>query len=193
MRAKKRVRITRKEIEKAKQDLTQAKEFPLIKPKAKREKSQWGKDFWYGEIYCNSSGYASIVGNDLKEIWLGRTDELIPFLKHKGIDGENYNMIIQAAQELREEKKSQSCHSATRNAVTPINTKGESPHRATFKDNPRFLGLLDGLIIKGYGIPTVQGELKKKGYDIPYRTLGRWISKRRANLELDNPKSHKEH
>jgi hypothetical protein len=51
------------------------------------------------------------------------------------------------------------------------------PHRITFKNNPQFLRLLDSLIRKGRGVPTIQSELRANGYDVPYATLGRWIRK----------------
>jgi hypothetical protein len=47
------------------------------------------------------------------------------------------------------------------------------------KKDPLFLASLDELISKGYGIRTIQGELKAKGYDVAYATLGRWVKKRR--------------
>ena len=179
MRTNKRVRITRQDIEKARQELAQAPKDSPPKPKT-REKSQYKKDSWYGNVYCDSNGYASVTGNGLEGIWLGKTGELIPYLKSRGIDGENYNMVIEAAEEFRTEKKSQSCHSATKDDATPVKTGGASPNRATFKDNPRFLASLDSLIVKGYGTPTIQKELREKGYDVPYRTLGRWVNKRKG-------------
>ena len=47
---------------------------------------------------------------------------------------------------------------------------------ATFRKDPQFLASLDTLISKGYGVQTIQKKLKAKGYDVPYRTLGRWIA-----------------
>jgi hypothetical protein len=49
------------------------------------------------------------------------------------------------------------------------------------KEDPLFLGSLDELISKEYGIPTIQKELKVKGYDVAYATLGRWVRERRAS------------
>lgn len=51
--------------------------------------------------------------------------------------------------------------------------------RIILKKDPLFLASLDELISKGYGIPTIQKELKAKGYDVAYATLGRWVKERR--------------
>ena len=173
----KRIRVTRKDIETARQQL--AKQPKLIKPKIEQEAPRYKKDFWYGLVYCDSNGWASIVGDKLEGIWLGKTNEIIPYLKSRRIDGENVDMVLQATKEFRSEKESQSCHLATKVCKDPMIIPPAKPHRATFQDNPRFLRLLEHLISKGYGIPTIQKELKAKGYDVAYRTLGRWIAKRK--------------
>ena len=97
---KRRTRITQEEIDKARQELAQAP--PISRPKEKEE-SRYKKAFWYGEVYCDSNGYASILDSDLTGIWLGKTDELIPYLKSKGIDGGNYSMVLIAAKEFQSE------------------------------------------------------------------------------------------
>jgi len=176
---KKRVRITRQDIEKARQELTQVKESPPVSPKAK-EKPKWAKDSWFGLVYCDSYGHAWI--DEFEPVYLGKTDEIIPYLKSRGIDGENVAIVLIAVKEFRTEKKSQSCHLATKDDATPVKTNGANPNRATFKDNPRFLASLDSLIVKGYGTPTIQKELREKGYDVPYRTLGRWVNKRKSQV-----------
>ena len=179
MRTNKRVRITRRDIEKARQELAQAPKGSPPKPKAEKEKARWRKDFWHGLVYCDSYGHAWT--DNFEPVYLGQTEEIIPYLKSRGIDGENYNMVIEAAEEFRAEKKFPSCHPATKGDATPVKTSGASPNRATFKDNPRFLRLLDGLIAKGCGTPTIQKELREKGYDVPYRTLGRWVNGRKIS------------
>ena len=181
----KRIRVTRGNIEAARQQL--AKQPKLIKPKIEQEAPRYKKDFWYGLVYCDSNGYASIVGNQSSEgvlegVWLGKTDEFIPYLKSRRIDGENVDMVLQAAKEFWSEKKSQSCHLATKNGTGHISIPPAKPHRATLLKDPHFLSLLDSLISEGHGIPTIQKELKNRGYDVPYRTLGRWVNKRKAEL-----------
>jgi len=178
---KKRVRITQKEIEGARQELAQAKESPPTRPKAEREISKWGKDFWFGLVYCDSYGHAWI--DNFKSVYLGKTEEVIPYLKKRGIDGGNVGMVLQAAKEFQSEKESQSYHLAMKDDVIPISIPSAKPNRITFKDDPPFLASLDELIAKGYGIPTIQKELKAKGYDVAYATLGRWVKKHRDSQE----------
>jgi len=55
------------------------------------------------------------------------------------------------------------------------------------RQSSQFLGLLDSLIAKGYGTPTIQSKLKEKGYDIAYRTLGRWIAQQKRRELNDRP------
>jgi hypothetical protein len=43
-------------------------------------------------------------------------------------------------------------------------------HGITLKKDPLFLASLDELISKVYGIPTIQKELKAKGYNVAYAT-----------------------
>ncbi len=143
---------------------------------AKKEEERKG---WYGLVYIDSNGYASIVGNDSQGIWLGRADEIIPYLKKRGIDGKNIDNVLIAVKEFRSEQENQSCHLARENDTISVSIPPEKPNRATFRKDPLFLSLLDGLIAKGYGLPTIQKELKAKGFDVPYRTLGRWIKKHR--------------
>lgn len=180
-----RTRVTRQDIEKAKEELAQAPKN--ISPRTKtREKSQYGKSFWYGEVYCDSNGWASIAGKTSPEgafegVWLGKTDEIIPYLKSRRINGEDVDIVLQAANEFRSEKKSQSCHLATKNGTGHISIPPAKPNRATFKNDPRFLRLLDSLIAEGCGLPTIQKRIKENGYDVAYRTLGRYIKVRRAS------------
>ena len=170
-----RVRVTRQDIEKAREELS--KQPKPIKPKAEGEKPRHKKDFWYGLVYCDSYGHAWI--DNFKSVYLGKTDELIPYLKSKRIDGENVDMVLQAAKEFQSEFESHSCHLATRNRITPIRVPSEKPIVATFKKNPQFLRLLERLISQGKGIRVIHSELKGKGYRVPTRTLGRWIKRYR--------------
>lgn len=175
----KRTRITRKDVEAARRELL--KQPKSIKPKIEQEAPRYKKAFWYGLVYCDSNGWASIIGGNDNGIWLGKTDEFISYLKKRGIDGGNVDMVLQAVKEFWSEKKSQSCHLATKNGTGHISIPPAKPNRATFKNDPRFLSLLDSLIAEGCGLPTIQKRIKENGYDVAYRTLGRYIKERRAS------------
>lgn len=175
-----RTRVTKKDIETVRQQL--AKEPKPVKPKIEREAPRYKKDFWYGLVYCDSNGWASIVGRTSPEgafegVWLGKTDEIIPYLKSKRIDGENVDMVLQATKEFRSERKSHSCHSATKNGTGHISIPPPKFVVATFRKDPHFLSLLERLISQGMGIRAIHSELKTKGYQVPMRTLGRWVKK----------------
>lgn len=172
-----RTRVTKKDIETVRQQL--AKQPKPVKPKIERKAPRYKKDFWYGSVYCDSNGWSSIVGDKLEGVWLGKTDEIIPYLRSKGIDGENVDMVLQATKEFWSEKKSQSYHLATENRQASGIRGRPKSHRITLKKDPLFLAYLDELISRGDGIPTIQKELKSKGYEVPYATLGRWVKERR--------------
>lgn len=70
---------------------------------------------------------------------------------------------------------------ASEKNLVGITTTPQNSNRITFKDAPLFLSTLESLIAKGYGIPTIQNELRSKGYKVPYATLGRWVKKRRVS------------
>lgn len=219
----KRVRVTRKEIERAKRELlAQAKEPASISPKVVKEKPRYKKDFWYGLVYCDSYGYAWIAdfetSGEVRPISLGRTNKFIPYLRQRGIDGEDVFEVLRAFREVRlvrrsqtyqvskfhcmdgyvplpgdealskankkspREKKTQSYHLATKTGTGHISIPPAKSHRITFKKDPQFLASLDELISKGHGIPTTQKELKAKGYDVAYATLGRWVKERRDSI-----------
>ncbi len=144
---------------------------------AKQETRSEKKD-WYGLVYCDSNGWASIVGNKLEAVWLGKSAELIPYFKGRHIDGENIDEVLIASAEFRSERKSQSYHLAMRNDAILVITPPSKSNRIIFKKDPHFLRLLEHLISKGYGVPTIQTKLKAKGYSVPYATLGRWIKER---------------
>ena len=46
------------------------------------------------------------------------------------------------------------------------------------------LMLLDTMIRGGLGVDAMQVELKKHGYNVPYRTLGRWINKSKQKVRI---------
>ncbi len=175
-----RTRITREDIEAARQQL--AKPQRQSAPKTEERQPRPKKDTWYGLVHCDSYGHcwiADFIDGEAKSIYLGKTDEFIPYLKSKRIDGENVLRVLQANRELRSEKESHSCHLATENERGYITDHPHKPVVATFRDDPRFLTLLEGLISQGKGIRVIHSELKSKGYEVPERTLGRWIKRHR--------------
>jgi len=184
------------------------------KRQAEQDAKERHKKGWYGLVYCEGE-YASVADFGGKGICLGRTDEIIPYLKSKGINGENINSVIHAAEDFRAEQKegqknqekpvkaknekprkpkTQSCHLALKNAQPYISIPPPKPHRATFEDNPEnlasqrpffkkdpeLLKLLESLCARDIGIPTIHRELNKKGYAVPYRTVGRWVAQVRS-------------
>lgn len=56
-------------------------ELDTIRTKRESNKPKRDKQDWYGLVYCDSNGWASIIGDNLEGIWLGRKDEIIPYLK----------------------------------------------------------------------------------------------------------------
>jgi hypothetical protein len=192
-------------------------ELEIIKSKKEANKTKRVKRGWYGCIYCDSNGWASIIGDNLEGIWLGKTSEIIPYLKSRGISGEDVDIVLQAVRQLHSkedpkayerprffgmdgyvplppyqhvkaddgkpsESESQSYHLATNNHTPSMVRRKRRSHRIILKKDPLFLSSLDELIYKGYGIPTIQKELKTKGYNIAYATLGRWVKKRRDSI-----------
>jgi len=114
------------------------------------------KKDWYGLVYCDSNGYASIIGRDQKGIWLGKASEFIPFLKSRGITGENVDSVLSALEDFRAEQKNQekttkaknsaprvsktqSCHSAIKKPQRYISIPPPKPNRATFGNNAEIL------------------------------------------------------
>ena len=189
-------------------------ELETIKSKKETNKPKRDKRDWYGLVYCDSNGWTSIIGHNLKGTWLGKTDEIIPYLKSRRIDGENVDMVLQAVRQIHsmEEPKpyerprffgmdgymplrpyqpvkakvgrprmaeSQSYHLATNNNTPSMFRRRRKSHRIILKEDSLFMASLDELISKGYGIPTIQKELKARSYDVAYATLGRWVKKRR--------------
>ena len=192
-------------------------ELETIRTKKEANKPERDKRDWYGCVYCDSNGWASVIGDNGKGIWLGKTSEIIPYLKSRGINGENVDMVLQAVRQLHSkedpkpyerprffgmdgyvplppyqslkanddrptESESQSYHLATNNNTPSMVRRKRKTHRIILKKDPLFLAYLDELISKGYGIPTIQKELRRRGYDVPYATLGRWVRKRRDTI-----------
>ena len=153
-------------------------ELRVVRAKKKEGKPREKRD-WYGLVYCDDNGWASIIGDNCEGVWLGETDEIIPYLKSKGIDGGKVDTVLIAVEEFWSVRKSQSCHLATETDTPSVFTLNEHSNRATLLDDDTFRKLLEKSIKEGYGVPTIQSNLKKAGYGVPYRTLGRWVKKMR--------------
>jgi len=154
-------------------------ELETIRAKKAANKPERDKRDWYGLVYCDPNGWASVIGDDLEGIWLGRTDEIIPYLKSRRINGQNTDMVLQAVKEFWSEKDSHSCHSRLESGNGHIIDHSAQPIVATFSKDPQFLRLLDRLISQGLGIRAIHSEVRSKGYEVPMRTLARWVKKRR--------------
>lgn len=154
-----RVRITRHEIEKAREQLLSEESS---KAKSISRERKYAKDFWRDGIYFDSHGWAWGLNENLRTICLGKTEQ-----------------VLKRGSSFPREKENHSCHSKLKTDAAGISSGGAKFVVATFKKDPRFLRLLEHLISKGYGIRAVRSELKTKGYEIPLRTLGRWIKQQR--------------
>lgn len=176
-----RIRINRAEIQKAKQQIldNQSRTKKRQTPEHKREIRSWGADCWRGGIYCDPYGTAWGVDKSLKTVRLGRTDNILEATRD--IDRDNPQEIIQATNHHRDAEHFHECHSDVDMAL-PIIGHGDIPIVATFKTDPHFVGLLERLISQEKGLRTIRSELKTNGYDIPLRTLGRWVKQRQPCL-----------
>ena len=185
MRTKNRVRVTKVDIAKAREEL-------LSQPKVKRTKetqSQYIRDKWLGVIYCDSYGLSWVADKSLKTVCVGRTDELLKAVQQNKIDVKNTIELFIFLKQFQTEKKNPKpaleisgfdmCHSASSPAEDGI-TAVEKSICATFITDPKFLKLIDNLISEDFGILTIQSRLKRKGYEVPYRTLGRWVKGRKV-------------
>jgi len=151
----KRIRLTRAEVQKAKQELLEGESF---EPKPISRERKYRKDFWRNGIYCDSYGWSWGLDENLNTICLGKTEQ-----------------VLKRESSFPREKKNHSCHSKLENDAPSISGGGAKSIVATLKKDHRFLRLLEHLISKGFGIRAIRSELKAKGYEIPLRTLGRWI------------------
>jgi len=75
-------------------------ELEVIKSKKKVTRTKRDKRDWYGLVYCDSNGWASVIGDDCEGIWLCKTSEIIPYLKSRHINGENVDMVLQAVRQF---------------------------------------------------------------------------------------------
>jgi len=159
---KQRIRLSKAEIDKAREELLeQGKEKATAKQKPTSTEPKYAKDFWHDGVYCDSYGCCWGLDENLHTICLGKTKEVLKRENSFPSDNENH-----------------SCHSKLKNNRPSISSGGAKFVVATFKKDPRFLTIFEGLISKGLGIRATRSELKAKGYDIPLRTLGRWIKQR---------------
>ena len=170
-------------------------ELDEVRAKKQEAKPSRDKVDWYGFVYCDPAGYASVADFD-GGTWLGKTEEIIPYLRKHGINGDNVDTVLLAVQDFWAEKKqgvsegdsgglrvskSPSCHLALQNDATHIIDHPQTPHRATFskkalKNDTELSGFLKSLVDEGLGIPTIYRKVTDRGHMIPYRTLGRWIA-----------------
>ena len=126
---RKRIRITRNEIAKARESLGQEQ-----RPRRKESPpSKRPKGFWQDGTYCDGFGWAWGLDENLDSVCLGRTEQVIK--------GENA---------FPWESNSHSCHSGVRNPSTPMLGKGAKSIVATFKKDPRFLGFWGFLFLKSW-------------------------------------------
>lgn len=162
-KAGKRIRLTRAEIQRAKQQLLeQGKEKATAKRKPTSTEPKYAKDFWRDGIYCDSYGWCWALAENLSTICLGKTEQ-----------------VLKRESSFPRETEKHSCHSKLKNNRPSISSGGAKFVVATFRKDPRFLRLLEHLISKGLGIRAIRSELKAKGYEIPLRTLARWIEKQK--------------
>lgn len=174
-------------------------ELEEIRAKKEAAKAPSGKKDWYDLVYCDSNGYASIIGKNGEGIWLGKTDEVIPYLKKRHITGERVDTVLGAVEDFRAEKQAevlkgdfggprvgenQSCHLRTKNPQPYISIPPPNTNRATFsgitlKNDAKLRGIFKNLVNQDIGTPTIHRELAKQGYNLPYRTVGRWVAKMR--------------
>jgi len=159
---KQRIRLSKAEIDKAREELLeQGKEKATAKQKPTSTEPKYAKDFWHDGVYCDSYGCCWGLDENLSTICLGKTEQVVK--REISFPGDN---------------ETHSCHSKLKNDRPSISGGGAKSIVATFRKDPRFLRLLDDLISNGFGIRAIHSELKTKGYQIPLRTVGRWIKQR---------------
>lgn len=184
MKTKRRVRVTSFDIAKAREELLSRPKVRSTKPTELR----YVRDKWHGLIYCDSYGWSWLTDRSLEMVCLGRTDEILLALQENRVDVNNSIGLFISLKGIQTEKKNHMCHSDTETSATLVNDHVQKSVCATFLTNRKFLKLLDDLIAEDYGILTIQSQLKSKGYEVPYRTLGRWVKERQ--VKHDYRRSH---
>jgi len=161
-KAGKRIRLTRAEIQNARQQLlSQTKGEAAAKHKVTSTEPKYPKDFWHDGIYCDSYGWAWGLDEHLETVCLGRTENLAA---SKNDFRGRTKIIVANTHEIVANQNHPSLFIPPSKSIV-----------ATFKKDPRFLRLLERPISQGLGIRAIRSELKAKGYEVPLRTLGRWI------------------
>lgn len=72
------------------------------KRQAEREIRERQKKGWYGLVHCGE--YASISTESSKPIWLGKSSEVVPYLKQNNVDGENLMTVLSVMEGFSERK-----------------------------------------------------------------------------------------
>ena len=157
----KRVRITRAEIEKARHGILGQVEETATKQKSSSTEPKYAKDFWRDGVYYDSYGWAWGLDENLDTVCLGRTENLL--VSENDFRGKSKIIVANTPKIVANQKQTSLFIPPSKSVV------------ATFKNDPHFLRLLERLISQGLGIRAMHSELKGKGYEIPLRTLARWI------------------
>lgn len=114
---RKRIRITRSEIQKAKESLGQEKQ-----PRHKEaSRPQMPKGFWQDGMYCDPHGWAWGLDEDLDSVCLGRIAEL-----------------IKGGNPFPSDNDFHSCHLGVKNASTSTSGRRRKSVVATFKNSLPF-------------------------------------------------------
>ena len=158
-KAGKRIRLTKAEVDAARQKLLQGQSS---KPKSISSERKYRKDFWRDGLYRDSYGWAWGLNENLNTVCLGRAER-----------------ILKPESSFRRKKGKHSCHSKLKTGAPDISGGSAKPIVATYRKDSGFLKNLEHLISKGYGVRAIRSELKARGYEIPLRTLGRWIKQQR--------------
>lgn len=185
-----KVRVSRAEIEKAREQILKGQTQTKKRHTAEEAVVSWGRDFWRGGIYCDSYGVAWGIDETLNTVRLGKTADVLEATRD--IDRDNPGAVIKAVKDYQS-VKDQACQSAMETKQVYMchldesiqvhgNGSAANHNRAILETDPQFLRLFDTLINHGYGVLTIQNKLKQNGYDIPYRTIGRWVKRRQPCL-----------
>lgn len=158
-KGRKRIRLTKTEVDAARQKLL---EEESSKAKSISRERKYPRDFWRDGVYFDSYGSAWGVDEKGNSVFVGRSKE-----------------VLKRRSSFPREKENYSCHSKLKNDAPGISSSAAKSIVATCRKDTHFLNLLGDLISKGYGIRVIRSQLKAEGYDIPLRTLGRWIKQQR--------------
>jgi hypothetical protein len=120
-KTKRRTRLTRKDIEKAREAIL-AEAKSIAKPK--RQTSRKASGQYWGLIYIDSYGSAWFYVKGENK-WLGKSEEIVPMLRSARASPDDPVAVFEAIWRFRSESKSQSCHSirwgkSALNNLTPL-------------------------------------------------------------------------